>query len=309
MRAVWSFWSAPYRAHYHRHWRSEKHHLLSWALSVGEASKHYADTWLFTDSAGARVLVDGLGLPFRNVDLRFDALDLDPSDNEWWILGKLAAYGAQTAPFVHLDNDVFLWRPLPAAVTEAPVFAQNPEDFFFEDQSLYRLDAFLKGMGQFNGWLPEEWEWYARRRGNQALCCGILGGHKTDFIRHYADRATDIIRHPDNQAIWPTLGVRDNILVEQYFLAACLTYHRQDMASPYAGVEASYLFASSADAFNPECAARVGYTHLIGDAKNDPHIAERLERRVRSAYPEYYQRCRAYLDRNAGQGPFESGAE
>src|SRR5262249_39056566 len=118
MRAVWSFWSTPYHAHYHRVWHNARHHLLSWGLLGGEACRHYPDTSLVTASEGAGLLVDRLALPFRHVDLRLDRLD--PScDEEWWVLGKLMAYAAQTAPFLHLDNDVVLWRPLPTAVTDA----------------------------------------------------------------------------------------------------------------------------------------------------------------------------------------------
>ena len=308
MRAVWSFWSTPYRGHYHRLWHSEKHHLLSWVLSVGEASRHYPDTSLVTDSAGARMLVDSLGLPFRHVDLRFDRLHPASYDDEWWVLGKLMAYAAQATAFVHLDNDVFLWSPLPATVTAAPVFVQNPETFYFEDQSIYRLEPFLKGIERLSGWLPPEWLWYAEQQGNRALCCGIFGGHDLDFIRHYANRAIEVIRHPSNQAVWPTLGVRDNILVEQYFLAACLEYHQHNQPSPHTGLEAAYLFPSSADAFDPESATKAGYTHLIGDAKNNRYIADSLESRVQCDYPDYYERCLAYLDRTSGLGAAAHGA-
>ncbi len=295
MRAVWTFWSAPYRAHYHRLWHSEKHHILAWILSLGTASQHYEDTWLFTDSPGAELLIDRLGLPFRHVIRSLDRLDPARHDRDWWVLGKLATYAVQTAAFVHLDNDVFLWRALPAAVAEAPLLAQNPETFFFEDQSLYRLDPFLAEIARAHGWLPREWRWYAARRGNEALCCGIIGGYRTDFIRHYASRATEVIRHRRNQPVWPTLGVRDNILVEQYFLAACVEYHRNHPASPFAGIAPACLFPSSAQAFDPAGATRAGYTHLIGDAKNNPDIAGRLERRVSTDYPEAYARCLAHL--------------
>jgi hypothetical protein len=54
-RAVWSFWSKPYRTFYHRAWHSEATHLLSWALSVAEAARHYPVTCLHTDSAGAEL--------------------------------------------------------------------------------------------------------------------------------------------------------------------------------------------------------------------------------------------------------------
>jgi len=302
MRAVWSFWSAPYRGYYHRLWFSERHHLLSWILSVRSAARHYSDTWLFTDNAGARVLVDALGLPFRHVDLRLEELHERSHDSQWWVLGKLMTYAAQTTPFLHLDSDVFLWKPLPADVTDAPIFAQNPEVFYFEDQSLYRLEPFLTGIERLGGWLPPEWLWYAARRGNRALCCGILGGHNLSFIQHYAKRAIEVICHRRNQPVWPTLGVRDNILVEQYFLAACLEYHRENRRRPvHKRLEAAYLFPSSADAFDPERATRAGYTHLIGDAKNDRQIADNLERRVRRQYPDDYRRCLAYLERSPGR--------
>lgn len=299
MRAVWSFWSAPYRAHYHRLWHSEKHHLLSWVLSVCEASRHYQDTWLFTDSDGASVLVDRLELPFAHVDLWLDRLRPPSYDNQWWVLGKLMTYSAQTTPFLHIDNDVVLWNPLPADVTAAPVFAQNPETFSLEDQSFYRLEPFLQGIKRLGGWLPPEWLWYAEQRRGRALCCGIFGGHDLAFIRHFAGRAGEVICHPRNQAVWPTLGVRDNILVEQYFLAACLEYHQRNASSPYKGLEAAYLFPSSTEAFDPECAARLGYTHLIGDAKNNRYIADRLEIRVQHSYPDYYERCLTHLDEAA----------
>lgn len=106
MRAVWSFWSKPHRTSRHYYWFSEFHHALAWSLSVQEARKHYPDTWLYTDDAGARLLVDKLQLPFAHVCTDLNALDgYAPG---WWALSKLYAYRQQTEPFVHLDYDVFL---------------------------------------------------------------------------------------------------------------------------------------------------------------------------------------------------------
>ncbi|CAN5413202.1 hypothetical protein BH10PSE4_BH10PSE4_39900 [soil metagenome] len=291
MRAVWSFWSAPFFAHYESRWLSHKHHLLAWALSFKTASQHYPDTALVTDTAGARLLVDGLGLEFGSVDLRLDSLVAEGRDVDWWVLGKLTAYEAQTRPFVHLDNDVFLWRPLPEAMTAAPVFAQNPEGFEFTDQSLYRLEAFMAGVADADGWLPPEWRVYAQARRTGAVCCGILGGQDVAFLRRYAALAIAVIVHPRNQRVWPGLGVRDNILVEQYFLAACIASRQASRGLPSADFQPAYLFPSPAEAFEPAHAAAAGYTHLIGEAKVDAEIADRLERRVRADYPDLHARC------------------
>lgn len=302
MRAIWSFWSRPHDLFYHRYWHSARTHYLSWALSLGEAERHYVDTCLFADEAGATLLVDRLGLPFRHVDTSLEVLNREGADPQWWVLGKLSAYAAQTEPFVHLDADVILWKPLPARLEATPVFAQNPEHFEFEDQSLYRADGFMRAMAELGGWLPEEWYLYAEQRRNAALCCGILGGTDVAFLRRYASVAIDIIRHPQNAVVWERLNVRDNILVEQYFLAAYLEVsakRRQARGVDPVTLGIECLFPSSAHAFDPAEAERAGYTHLIGDAKADPAIAAGLEARVRSVHPALYERCVSFCAESA----------
>ena len=291
MRAVWSFWSAPHRRFYHRYWHSERTHRLCWILSVAQAARHYPDTCLHADEAGAALLVDRMGLPFRHVSTALEELNRADADPEWWVLGKLATYAAQDGPFVHIDADVILWNPIPPAIAGAPVFSQNPERFEFEDQSLYRADRFVEAMTELGGWLPDEWIRYAGRRRNAALCCGIVGGSDVAFFRRYARTAMAIIAHPRNRIVWQRLGIRDNILVEQYFLAACLEAAADEAGLPPTQPRASFLFPSSAHAFDPVESGRRGYTHLIGDAKADPDIAGRLEARVRAMYPELYERC------------------
>jgi len=117
------------------------------------------------DDEGARILIDGLGLDFLHVSRELNILDkYDPA---WPALGKLFAYKLQTAPFVHIDSDVFLWKPLPPEVTSAPVCAQNPEFFAIGYSDCYLLDEFeavMKGDG--TSWLPEEWKWYRHTLGN-----------------------------------------------------------------------------------------------------------------------------------------------
>jgi Family of unknown function (DUF6734) len=65
MKAVWSFWSKPFEAHRRFSWTSERYHLFAWVLSVETARRHYLDTWLITDDAGARLLVDRIPARFH----------------------------------------------------------------------------------------------------------------------------------------------------------------------------------------------------------------------------------------------------
>ena len=293
-RAVWSFWSRPFQVHHHQGWVSQKHHLLSWILSVETARQHYPETSLVTDEAGAAMLIDGLGLSFDYVSTQLD--ELHAADTDWWALGKLHAYRAQEEPFVHLDTDVFLWNRLPRQMEMAPVLAQNSEHFPFVG-SWYRPEAVDVAVRATQGWLPSEWTWYVSQRRGEALCCGIFGGNDIGFINHYADSAIRFIKHPLNQTAWDLIGFKigDNILFEQYFLSACIAYHAQHETSPFYGVYAHCLFGSDADAFDPEKAEAAGYTHLIGGAKGDRALAKNLEARVARDYPQEYRRCLHYL--------------
>ena len=117
MRAVWSFWSKPFYAGSGWRWREPVHHLLAWGLSLRLARSHYPETVLITDTPGKTLLINQLGLSFTHVSTELDRLqDEYPG---LWALGKLVTYSLQDKPFVHLDTDVFLWRPLPGRITSS----------------------------------------------------------------------------------------------------------------------------------------------------------------------------------------------
>ena len=250
---------------------------------------------LITDRYGADLLVERLGLEFIEVSTDLETLSYD--DPNWWVLGKLFSYRAMQTPFIHIDSDVFLWRPLPSEITSAPIFAQNPEQFTF-GQGVYRPDRWEEAVRAVGGNLPEEWLWYTRRQGNVAVCCGILGGNEVEFIGQYADRAIHMIKHCKNQIALSssTEKLGSNILIEQYFLAGYINYHKFDWKSSFCGIDIKYLFSSIDDSI-ANAAAR-GYTHLIAGAKKNSAIAERLESRVRKEYPEQFSKLASYLARS-----------
>jgi hypothetical protein len=298
MRAVWSFWSRPFQAYKGRIWRSPLHHLLAWGLSLRLAKRYYPDTMLVTDRVGKGLLVDCLGLSFNHVSTELDSIQ--KADAGWWALGKLFAYRMQDRPFVHLDTDVFLWKPLPAGLCNAAVFAQCPED--------HPPLADWCGPGDvecaFNDHglsLPVEWEWSRSRSFNyhREANCGIMGGSRIDFLCYYADVAIDLILNPAHAQVWGTFPEKAgyNMVVEQFMLNACVEFHRSNPESPFRGISIRYLFSSFEEAFNQEAAARVGFTHLLGDAKRDGFLAQRLEQRCREEDMNFYQHC-VQLSRN-----------
>jgi hypothetical protein len=294
MRAVWSFWSKPFYAGRGHSWHRPLHHLLAWGLSLRLARRHYPETVLVTDHGGKALLVDQLGLSFTHVCLELDRID--SANSGWWALGKLIAYSLQDAPFLHLDADVFLWKPLPERVVNAPVFAQCPEHGHSADEWCGPLET-ENAFADHGLALPDEWVW-SRARGGRFFReenCGIVGGRRVDFLRYYANLAVDLVLRPANAPAWERFLCSDkelyNMIVEQFLLAACVDFHRYHPESPFAGIDIRYLFPSFDDAFQPASAARAGFTHLLGHTKANAAVARRLEDRVRREDPAFYRHC------------------
>ena len=295
MRAVWSFWTKPFNVHRHSVWASARHHMLSWVLSVETARQHYPETCLVTDDAGARLLVDELRLPFTSVSTALNTLtEHDPG---WWSLGKLSAYLLQDKPFIHIDSDAYLWKRLPEELEQARIFSQSPEPISPGSTlaQVYQAAAFerlLQNPGR--GWLPDAWHWYRHSNLPQrAECCGLFGGNDIEFIHHYAQTAKKIIEDPSNAEALKQTGdkMTQMVLIEQYLLSACVEYHRQKQDSPFKEIRMSYLLDQMEHFGNPVHLAQFGYSHLISDAKRNPILADRLMRRVKRDYPDYYDRC------------------
>ena len=297
MRAVWSFWSKPYFAERRSSWGVELRHWLAWGLSLRLAMQHYPETQLVTDDGGARILIDDLQLPFKSVSMALNSFARE--DPGWWALGKLEAYRIQQDPFVHIDTDVFLWKPLRPSLANADVFAQNPEPIELGN-SCYRPEDIEDALARAGrAWLPDEWLWYreSARDYARAECCGILGGNRIDFIRYYATRALQVVMHRGNRVALRRFANKSGsmILIEQYLLSACVDYHAACEASPYSGISIQYVFDSLGDAWNRDRATEEGFTHLAAGAKRDPSIGYDLEIRVEQDYPEHFARCVDYV--------------
>lgn len=291
MRAVWSFWSKPLATGRRVAWYSRQHHWCSWVLSVELARRHFLETCLYTDDAGAELLVGKLGLAFTSVSTALNALDGE--DPAWWALGKVMAYGLQAEPFVHIDDDVYLWQPLQDRVLAAPVLAQCPE-YFRIGTSCYRPEVFDRAVGRApDGWLPEEWLWY-RSRGldRRAECCGVFGGNNLPFISHYAHAALRLIQHAPNRRAFRPLPDKLNysILFEQYLLSACVDFHSAHAEGGFATPRIAYVFEPADGPPSEPRARALGFTHVMG-AKRRRGFVKRLEKRVRADYPALYEKC------------------
>jgi hypothetical protein len=178
--------------------------------------KHNYEAHLITDEYGKFLFKD---LEWNSVDTSLESL---PSVySEVWSFGKIKSYNIISLkgdPFVHIDYDAFILKPLEKFVLESDVIIESKE---ICKHRCYNKDIFHKKCKNkffaINKYL------------DFAYNCGIVGGKNLDFFYNYSKSALDMLFDESNQSFWidKQEGFRSftkAILLEQYYLSSCLDY-------------------------------------------------------------------------------------
>lgn len=187
--------------------------VISLALSAASIKNHFDKLECITDSAGAK-LINELKLPYTNV---IDVGDSFASDPAFWVHSKFKAYQSKE-PFLHFDNDLFLWEPLSENVLEAPVVAFHGESYkwpFYEDI----IEKSEK--------LPYVFDYPAKYPLNKtALNMAIFGGNDIEAINLYANEVLDIVLnklngfdlpHEQKRIAWMAVPMFEQLLASYFF--------------------------------------------------------------------------------------------
>jgi hypothetical protein len=219
--------------------------------------KSFKNIHFITDSSSKKFFN---GIPWTSVST---GLDIVPDDYpEVWSLSKLYAYKEiceKGKPFIHVDNDVILWKPLPKRITNSEVFVQCPEDTHKHKYELEKYKKYCSNKSIFKN-LPLT---------NIGYNMGIFGGTNLKFINQYADQVLKIILDKSNENFWKEYNGYKNIwckavLAEQYFLYLFSIVKKQKITC---------LFSKWPE---EQEAIEIGYTHLMM-AKNSNGIEFKVE--------------------------------
>jgi hypothetical protein len=230
-------------------------HRIILAVSVLLARKHYDRVEMVTDLKGAR-LFEKMQLPFTAMRTDLEGFDVNPMA---WAAGKMKVYAMQEEPFIHIDQDVFLFKALPQRVVQAPIFAQS-----HEPRSLYNVAIPKTPKRHLERLVTPDSAW-------DCYNAGILGGHDLEFIRDYATKGIEAIRELD------VIDPYTMTIYEQAWLAR----HARDC-----GKTVTTLF----DHRRPHDAETLGYCHLM-QCKHTEECVGKVRRRLQSMDPEMFNRA------------------
>lgn len=196
--------------------------LFTTALAIVCASKHFPEVQIVSSSWGIDVFKE-LNLPITEYSNKLDKMR--GVSRFFWAYGKLIAYCEQKKPFVHLDNDVFLWSPLPERILNAHLCFQSKEPFDLPGYNLY-----LKLKPCFEK-APIKPKTIAKNPvDDYAYNCGICGGNNLKIFKEWKKCSEEYIFAEENEKVFfkefPELLIHQNLFHEQYFLACLIKKHK-----------------------------------------------------------------------------------
>lgn len=248
--------------------------LFTTALSAHCASKHFKEVQFVSSDWGIDLMKE-LKIPFTSYSNKLN--EMKNVSRYFWAYGKLLAYNLQTEPFVHLDNDVFLWDPLPKKILNARLCFQSHEPFHLPGYKYY-------------GMLKKCWDKAPVRPqiivdnpvDDFAYNCGICGGHDLDLFKEWIKCSEEYIFAPENQEYFfkkfDNVLIHQNLFHEQYFLASLIKAHKLRKEVRVLDKDAMTI------------SVKYRYTHLWGTTKSDRGLMGKVWMRLAEEDQEMFNR-------------------
>ena len=277
MRIVQTFWTAGRNPLKHSFgWVHPEYNLMSWTLSCLCLRKYYDEVALYTDKMGKYVLIDLLHLPYTEVNVIYDETLCLP---QHWAYSKIKTYSLQTKPFLHVDGDVFLSKPIKDDVINAPLIAQNREI----GTTYYRqmMDRIIEESAIV---LPQYIEDCLKEEYIVSYNMGIFGGSNLTFIREYCEEAKRICE--TNKAL--CLNGNFNLLFEQILFAYKVEKDRLLVNTIFSKTYNDNGY-SIADFCLLNSFKEKNYFHILGGHKRNHDITDSLEETLLILYPDSYK--------------------
>ena len=258
-------------------WPTLKFHLLSWVLSFHQLSKYYPSTTLITDTYGSHILIDLLKLPYNSVSTILQTYDIPYP--KLWVLKKIHSFANQNQPFINVDSDAYLFKPLSDSFSKADLIAQNSEfnhPYYTDTAEAVRNFPYLP-------------KFISNIQSNHltAINAGIIGGVNYNFFKIFEQEV--LIFLVKNEKCFRNVNISYfNIFLEQYLFRQLADYNKVPITYLVKEEIGTYPYNYRLDRFT-DLPFDCDYIHVM-NYKRNPTVCEQMAQRLWLESPELYER-------------------
>ncbi|WP_378176480.1 DUF6734 family protein [Aquimarina sp. SS2-1] len=292
MKIIQSFWTKPTyhssedsNARYNGGWVNQKQAFYSFALSALTIHKYYKQNELFTDNRGKELFHNLLELPYSNIYTNLERIN--HHHPKLWAFGKLVTCADQNEPFIHLDNDIFIWDKIPYDHKQYDIIAQNVEANFpgYGKTFKYMLANFET--------IPSELikSYYSNGK-ILAHNAGFIGGRNLDFFQELYRSAKELIEKNEHHFPHIDVGIFNTIFEQQLGYAIA---EKNNLQVQYLFNNVQPNFVEVIDFSTVPLISK--FIHCIGFAKKSIFACEQIEARLQYHFPEYHKHFKSKLHR------------
>ena len=284
--ALYSFWSKPYREKNafktFAEFNTERDFVLSWSTSVKLSKQHFKKVVFVTDTWAWENIFKDLKLPFDEVKLSLDGIK---HNTDIWSVSKAYSVLEMDEPFLHIDSDAYIWKPLSNRFLNSSVLVQDGEGKIDRDQYTLYLglewdyQRYLNGMNKyFNNSNLKDRDVYAWN-------CGIVGGTNVEFLHKWAKEMIEVSN------LYDTIRTQN-----QYRNSYLVVWVEQTLLLLMAEMEGVEVTPILKERNEPQTL----YTHLMGSSKRDVVMIDGLNKKHKLLFGELN-----YTDKNKSKKRFD----
>lgn len=267
--AVFSYWNKVGKKNTSG-FNSFKDYLYSQTLAIHCARQHFPKIKFITNDFGkSQTKRIGLDSLIDEFDLSLKKFDRT-LEKYFWGCTKIHAYAQQDEPFIHIDNDLYLWD-CSQELRECELGFQSPEVF---DDEFYRYYYQLLVIMEN---APHPPQIILDNPVTRGLNCGIVAAHRLDIVKQWHDLAFNYVDQNREHLLTfdPSYKIHLNLLHEQYFIASLVEQHN---------IKPFFFFENDKikEAYRPGNR----FTHLWGTIKRNENIMQKVRIRVRQEQPK-----------------------
>lgn len=262
MNIIMSLWSKPCIGNKNHGYNSIEAMIDSLIVSSNVAKKHYDNIHFYTDEQGYEWIKPYLDqLPFTKIEVCLDQFNYVP--DVYWSFVKVAVYTLQKEPFIHIDNDVFLWERIPDYLLEG-------KDFVFQETE--PLDNPWFGFYHRGLALYKEAVHPELKIENMAVNCGVfacLTYNALKILNEYFEYGKYFIEtaelKPNIQTEPVSARWLASVIIEQVYIYSLIVKNNLNWGTLLDDERISY---------------RMKYTHTCAHIKRNPIIENKVRERV-----------------------------
>lgn len=267
-KIVWSLDSSPLMNNRWSQGNKFRETIIMYSLSILYAHLWYDDLELYCDEVSYEILKE---LPIKVVKVDFE------QNHTLWMDSKIKVMELQKRPFIHIDGDVFLQKPIQEFHNlDSPVIVERIESGDqFNPHYQEQVDFFTEYYDE----VLRHW----KKDLGYSLNCGIIGFNdlslKNDYVREYKIAKGTFKDIQGDYQYLKDKGYEPCVILEQYNLACLLAYRN---------IEPKVILEQPSLNQNEVFANRLGYCHLYGHSKYSQK--SKIQKRLEIAFPYWYNK-------------------